>query len=264
MLAIVFPSIDPVLMKIGNIEIFWYGICYLLGILISLLVAKKLDQAKNLKLLDNKSYDTFLTYIIFGIIVGGRLGYVIFYHISWLLEEPLRVFKTWEGGMSFHGGVIGLVLANYLFCKKNSISFFNMMDIVACVAPIGIFFGRIGNFINAELYGKITNVPWGFIFPNTDLLPRHPSQLYEGFTEGLLVFFIMLYLVLRTDMIDKKGKLSGIFLVSYSFFRLINEFFRQPDWHIGYVLFDFVTMGQLLSLPFFFLGVFLLFRRKMV
>ena len=262
MLAIVFPNIEPVALKIGNIEIFWYGIFYLIAIFSCLYIAIKLDKTNSI--LKKDSIDNFLTYIVLGIIIGGRVGYITIYHPDWIIHSFDRIFKIWKGGMSFHGGVMGVTVANFLFCKKNNIKFFKLMDMIACVAPIGIFFGRMGNFVNAELYGRPTSMVWGMIFPYTDLLPRHPSQLYEAFTEGILLFLIMLYLFYRTNSRTHYGRLSGLFLIFYSVFRVINEFFREPDHHIGFILFNNITIGQLVSFPFILLGIYLVVRRDKI
>ena len=274
MFAILFSNFNPVAVELGFISIRWYGIAYVIGILLGGYVLQKIEKRNNIANLSTSNYENLLTYIIIGIIIGGRLGYIVFYCPNVILDDFWEVFKIWHGGMSFHGGLMGVIISMYLFCLKNKKNFLSVTDLVACVVPIGLFFGRIANFINAELYGKKTNVSWGIIFPNTDYQPRHPSQLYEAFFEGVILLSIMLSaLKIRQYFIDKKqlsskkykninmeGFLSGVFLTFYSLFRITIEVFREPDEHIGYI-YNIFSIGQILSIPMFIVGVFLVIKK---
>ena len=240
-------NLDPVLLKLGFLVIRWYSLAYIFGILIGWWYGKKiiLHIIKNSALKFNLSdFDDFITYLILSIIIGGRLGYVVFYNLEYFISNPLEIVKVWEGGMSFHGALIGIIIGTYLFSVKKNLQTFFLLDIIACVSPIGIFFGRIANFINAELIGKTTSVSWYVIFPTIDQLPRHPSQLYEAILEGVILFTILNIIIFRRNY--KIGNCSYIFLICYGVFRIFSEFFREPDVQIGY-LFNFISMGMLLS-----------------
>ena len=240
-------NFDPVLIDLGIIKIHWYSLAYVFGILIGwwygrLIITKKIhgsDQENYLK-----NFDDLISYIIIGVIVGGRLGYVIFYNLTFFLNQPIEIFKLWEGGMSFHGGLIGVILSTYIFSKVKKLNYKIYFDIICCAAPIGIFLGRIANFINSELYGTPTDKPWGIIFPEIDNLNRHPSQLYEAFLEGIVLFVLINFLFLKKNF--NYGLISFLFLIFYGIFRIVSEFFREPDKHIGYI-FDFISLGSLLS-----------------
>ena len=240
-------NFDPVLIDLGIIKIHWYSLAYVFGILIGwwygrLIITKKIhgsDQENYLK-----NFDDLISYIIIGVIVGGRLGYVIFYNLTFFLNQPIEIFKLWEGGMSFHGGLIGVILSTYIFSKVKKLNYKIYFDIICCAAPIGIFLGRIANFINSELYGTPTDKPWGVIFPEIDNLSRHPSQLYEAFLEGIVLFVLINFLFLKKNF--NYGLISFLFLIFYGIFRIISEFYREPDKHIGYI-FDFISLGSLLS-----------------
>ena len=245
-------NFDPVAIEIFSIEIRWYSLAYILGILIGWYLSKKIF-IKNDEI--NRKFDDYIGYIIIGIILGGRLGYVLFYNLNYYSNNILDVFKIWEGGMSFHGGLIGVIIASILFTKKNNDDVFKYLDIVALVAPIGILFGRIANFINSELYGHESSVPWAVQFIKIDNLYRHPSQLYEAFLEGFVLFLILL-IFWKKKYLEKTGIISALFLIIYSIFRFIVEFFRVPDEQIGYFVFN-LTMGQIISLIFFIFGLFL-------
>ena len=246
-------NFDPVAIEIFSLEIRWYSLAYLFGILLGWIVAKKLFiQSTEIK---NK-FDDYLSYVIIGIILGGRLGYVFIYNFSFYINNPLDIFKIWQGGMSFHGGLIGVIIASIIFAKKNNQNSFLYMDIVALVAPIGIFFGRIANFINSELYGKVTNVPWAVTFVQVDNIPRHPSQLYEALLEGVFLFLILIYF--RNKFLNKAGLISGFFLIFYSIFRFFVEFYRIPDEHLGFIFLN-LTMGQVVSLIFMLSGIILFY-----
>ncbi len=245
-------NFDPVAIEIFSIEIRWYSLAYILGILIGWYLSKKIF-IKNDEI--NRKFDDYIGYIIIGIILGGRLGYVLFYNLNYYSNNILDILKIWEGGMSFHGGLIGVIIASILFTKKNNDDVFKYLDIVALVAPIGILFGRIANFINSELYGHESSVPWAVQFIKIDNLYRHPSQLYEAFLEGFILFLILL-IFWKKKYLEKTGIISALFLIIYSIFRFIVEFFRVPDEQIGYFIFN-LTMGQIISLIFFIFGLFL-------
>ena len=250
-------NLDPVLFNLGFIAIRWYSLAYIAGILIGWWLGKKIIIKRlqnSSKQFDLKEFDDLITYLIISIIVGGRFGYIVFYNLGYYISNPLDTVKIWEGGMSFHGALIGIIFGTYLFSLKRKISTFFLLDIIACVSPIGIFLGRITNFINAELVGKITNVSWGVIFPTVDMLQRHPSQLYEAFLEGIILFFILNAFILKKNY--KTGTCSYLFLIYYGFFRIISEFFREPDAQIGY-LFNFFSMGTILSFLMILAGLIL-------
>ena len=243
---------DPVAIQIFSIEIRWYSLAYIIGILLGWILSKRFFIS-NVEL--KEKFDDFLTFVILGIIIGGRLGYVILYNPNYYLDNLIDIFKIWEGGMSFHGGLIGVVLASIYFAKKNNQNFFIYLDVVSIVAPIGIFFGRVANFINSELYGAETNLPWAVQFIKIDNLYRHPTQLYEALFEGLILFLILIYLR-NKGLMKITGLMSGIFLICYSIFRFMIEFLRVPDEQIGYLLFN-LTMGQIISCIFFLIGIYL-------
>ncbi len=255
-------NLDPVLFDFGSFVIRWYSLAYILGILIGWWLGKKIIYKKLNTLnfnFDIKEFDNLITYIIVSIIVGGRLGYVLFYNFEYYILNPIDVFKIWKGGMSFHGALIGIILGTHLFSIKRDISTFFLLDVIACVSPIGIFFGRVANFINGELVGKTTSVPWGVIFPQFDAFSRHPSQLYEAILEGLILFVIMNLLLFRKNYII--GTCSYMFLLLYGCFRIFSEFFREPDVQIGYLL-NFISMGTLLSIFMIIGGIIILLKRR--
>ena len=251
-------DLDPVLINFGFFEIRWYSLAYMLGVLIGWWIAKKiiLFKVKNrIIVFDVKKFDDLISYIIISIILGGRLGYIVFYNSSYYFNNPLDIFKIWQGGMSFHGALIGVILGTFLFAKKIKINLFFFLDIIASVAPIGIFFGRIANFINGELYGKPSNIFWSVIFPEVDKIPRHPSQLYEAFLEGIILLIILISVVCRKEV--KTGTVSALFMILYGFFRIVAEQFREPDIQVGY-LFDLFTVGSILSFFMILIGLFIL------
>ena len=249
-------NFDPVAIQIFSIEIRWYSLAYIIGILLGWILSKRFFIS-NVEL--KEKFDDFLTFVILGIIIGGRLGYVILYNPNYYLDNLIDIFKIWEGGMSFHGGLIGVVLASIYFAKKNNQNFFIYLDVISIVAPIGIFFGRIANFINSELCGTETNLPWAVQFIKIDNLYRHPTQLYEALFEGLILFLILIYLR-NKGLIKITGLMSGIFLICYSIFRFMIEFLRVPDEQIGYLLLN-LTMGQIISCIFFLIGIYLTIER---
>jgi phosphatidylglycerol:prolipoprotein diacylglycerol transferase len=251
-------DLNPVLINVGFFEIRWYSLAYIFGILVGWWIAKKIVvfRAKGkIVIFDLETLDDLINYIIISIILGGRLGYIIFYNFSYYLNNPLDIFKIWQGGMSFHGALIGVILATYLFSNKVKINLFFFLDIIASVAPIGIFFGRIANFINAELYGKPGNFFWSVIFPKVDKIPRHPSQLYEAALEGFVLFIVLIILVFKKT--TNTGLVSALFMILYGFFRIVVEQFREPDIQIGY-LFGLFSMGSILSFLMIVIGLFIL------
>ena len=251
-----FPTIDPVFLSIGPLQFRWYGLMYILGFVATYLIIRSEARRKQLSL----THDDIADLVFFGamgVVLGGRLGYILFYNLEFYLAHPLRIFAVWEGGMSFHGGFLGVILAFVLYARRKQIAFFTLIDMAALCAPVGLGLGRIGNFINAELYGRKTDVAWGIVFPGGGPAPRHPSQLYEAFLEGLLLFFIVRVASRRSDT---TGIAGWTFVAGYGLFRFIVEFFREPDVQMGTFLGGSFSMGQLLSLPMFLLGSFMVFR----
>ena len=245
-----YPQIDPIIFQIGPLAVRWYGMMYLLGFIISYFIIGYLSRQRGLGM-DRDGVSDLLFYAALGVILGGRLGYTLFYKFSYYLSHPLEILAVWEGGMSFHGGLLGVVVAVMLFCKRRQISVLLTGDILVTAAAVGLGLGRLGNFINGELWGRVTDVPWGMVFPQAGLLPRHPSQLYEAFLEGL-VLFVVLWLLHRKN--PRPGIPFFTFFLLYGVFRFGVEFFRQPDEHLGF-LWAGATMGQLLSLPMVLAGV---------
>jgi len=256
-LMISYPKIDPEIVRIGPFAVRWYGVMYLIGFAFSYLLVNYQIKKKGLQI----SRDTVVSlysYVVLGLMVGARLGYVLFYDLPTYVKHPLEIFAVWHGGMSFHGGLIGSVIAGIFFCKKSGLDSWQMADMVMVTAPIGLALGRLGNFINGELYGRVANVPWAMVFPSGGPLPRHPSQLYELFLEGVLLFIL---LWLFKDRGFRSGVLSSLFLIFYGIFRFLVEFFREPDAQLGFFLGSF-TMGQLLSASMVLIGVLLFFFRR--
>ncbi|MFM8422760.1 MAG: prolipoprotein diacylglyceryl transferase [Candidatus Fonsibacter sp.] len=247
-------NLDPIIINFGFLEIRWYSLAYIFGIFLGFYYAKYLikkfwyKENINVQVLDN-----FLIYLILGIILGGRLGYILFYNFNYYYQNPLEILFLWQGGMSFHGGVMGVLIASLIFAKKNNVKILVLTDIVVCATPIGIFLGRIANFINGELYGKKTFSDYGVIFPKIDMEPRHPSQLYEAILEGLILFFL-LNIILKFKKKLFNGELSCYFLIFYSIFRIISELFREPDKHIGYIIFN-ISLGTIISFSFLIFGI---------
>jgi phosphatidylglycerol:prolipoprotein diacylglycerol transferase len=255
-------NLNPVLINFGFFEIRWYSLAYIFGILIGWWIAKKIIDSKiqnEVINFDSKIFDDLISYIIISIIIGGRLGYVIFYNLSYYLNNPFDIFKIWQGGMSFHGALIGVILGTYFFSNKIKINSFFFLDIIASVAPIGIFFGRIANFINGELYGKPTNLFWSVIFPEIDKIPRHPSQLYEAVLEGIVLFLVLINLIYKKSV--KTGMVSALFMILYGLFRIVSEKFREPDIQIGY-LFDLFSVGSILSFFMILIGLLILKKAR--
>ncbi len=259
-------NFNPVLVDLGLFEIRWYSIAYILGIIIGWLYAGKIikETAKNkydFEAIKKSDFDDLLIYLVIGIILGGRLGYVIFYNFDYYVQNLLEIFIIWQGGMSFHGGLLGVIVAIYIFSKNKNTDFFKFSDIVACVSPIGLFLGRIANFINGELFGKISTLPWAVIFPNSENIARHPSQIYEAILEGIVLFILINFLALKKHLIIKSGYISSFFLISYSFLRIFSENFREPDQHLGY-FFNYFSMGTLLSFFTLIAGFIIIFFIK--
>ncbi|MBI5756373.1 MAG: prolipoprotein diacylglyceryl transferase [Nitrospirae bacterium] len=251
-----FPDIDPVIVKIGPFSIRWYGVMYLIGFAASYLLVKYQIKRKMITV-SSEAIISLYQYLIFGLIIGARLGYVVFYNLSEYLENPLEVVAVWHGGMSFHGGLFGAIIAGIIFCRKNKLDFWQISDLIIVTVPIGLGLGRIGNFINGELYGRVTNVPWAMVFSDGGTLPRHPSQIYEFLLEGITLFVI---LWLLKDKNLRAGILTSLFLALYGLFRFFVEFFREPDTHLGFILGPF-TMGQALSTVMVLMGISILFLK---
>ena len=252
-------NFDPVAIQIFSLEIRWYSLSYILGILIGWYLSKKFFLT-NISI--KEKFDDYLTYLIIGVIIGGRLGYILFYNLNYYLSNLIDIFKIWQGGMSFHGGLIGIIVVTVWYAKKNNHNPFSYLDIVAMVAPLGIFFGRIANFINSELYGTETSLPWAVKFILVDNLYRHPSQLYEAIFEGLVLLSILLYFRSK-GFLKTPGLISGLFLVFYSIFRFVIEYFRVPDEQLGYIFFN-LTMGQIISFLFFLFGIYLIIKKNAI
>tara|TARA_B100000780_G_C21043211_1_gene418684 strand:- start:298 stop:1071 length:774 start_codon:yes stop_codon:yes gene_type:complete len=250
-------NFDPVAFHILSFEIRWYSLAYIIGIVLGWIYCKK-------KLIQDQRilglFDDFITYLIIGVILGGRLGYALFYNLKYYLENPIEILMVWNGGMSFHGGLIGVIVASQLFSNKHRVNQFIFLDLVALSAPIGIFFGRVANFLNSELYGRATDLPWSVQFVIIDNIRRHPSQLYEAFFEGIILFIILNYLF-KKNYLQNPGQVSGLFLIFYSLFRFLVEFFRSPDPQIGFLILNF-TLGQLISVLFFMAGTLLLYLKN--
>jgi len=254
-----YPHFDPVAIAVGPISIRWYGLMYLIGFCSGWLLGRYRAGRPGsgwTKLM----VDDLITYSVLGVVLGGRIGYMLFYDLPSLLDDPLSLFMVWQGGMSFHGGCLGMAIVFWLFGKKTGKGFWGVADFTVPLVPIGLFAGRIGNFINGELWGKVTDLPWGVVFPDprAGLAPRHPSQLYEAGLEGVALFLI---LWLYSGTPRKRGAVSGVFSLCYGLFRFAVEFVRLPDPQLGYLAFGWLTMGQVLSLPVIALGLWLLGRK---
>ena len=250
-------NFSPIAIQIFSLEIRWYSLAYIFGILIGWLYCKNiLIKNKN----TSKLFDDLISYLIIGIILGGRLGYVILYNPKYYLNNLIEILMIWQGGMSFHGGLIGVITATIIFCKKQNVDKFIFLDLIAASAPLGIFLGRISNFINSELYGRETDVFWSVIFVKIDNLTRHPSQIYEALLEGVILFLIM-FLLIRKNYLIKPGLISAAFLIFYSLFRFFVEFYRVPDEQLGHIFIN-LTMGQIISLFFLCIGLYIFFLKK--
>ena len=250
-------NFDPVAIQIFSIEIRWYSLAYIFGILMGWLYCKKiLIKDKNI----SKLFDDLISYLIIGIILGGRLGYVIFYNLEYFLSNPIEILMIWHGGMSFHGGLLGVLASTIIYAKKHNVNKFIFLDLISGSAPIGIFLGRIANFLNSELYGRETDILWSVIFTKIDNITRHPSQMYEALLEGVILFFILFFFIKKNYLL-KPGLISSLFLIFYSLFRFLVEFFRVPDEQIGFIYLN-LTIGQIISLIFLSFGFYLFFIKK--
>ena len=250
-------NLNPVALEIFSLKIHWYSLAYIFGIMFGWIYCKK-------KLIDDKKildlFDGLINYLIIGIIVGGRVGYILIYNLDYYLANISEILMIWKGGMSFHGGLVGIVVSTFIFSKKNNVNAFIFLDLIAIVAPIGIFLGRISNFINSELYGKESDIFWSVKFLAVDEVYRHPSQIYEAIFEGIFLFLILNYLYRKKFFINP-GVISSIFLILYSVFRIIIEYFREPDIQLGYLIYN-LTMGQIVSIIFLIFGIYLFFKKK--
>lgn len=255
-----YPAIDPVLIQIGPIAIRWYALAYIAGILLGAQLLKRMNRSDK-PLMNAKQLEDLILWAVIGIILGGRLGYVLFYKPDYYLENLSEIPAIWHGGMAFHGGLLGVIVAFYGFAKRNKIDYLRLMDQVACVAPIGLFFGRIANFINGELYGRVSDVSWAMVFPHGGPFARHPSQLYQAALEGGVLFIILMVLLKYTNLSSRRGFLAGVFLVGYGCARAFVECFREPDAQLGF-LFAHLTMGQLLCVPMIMVGALLIAQSR--
>ena len=258
--ALPFPNIDPVLFSIGPLAVHWYGLAYVVGILLGWRYARVLAGTDRLwfdgrPAMRVSDIDDFLIWGAVGIVLGGRLGYILFYDFAAFTHNPLRMFEIWKGGMSFHGGLLGTIIAMMVFARRRGISVWSLFDVVAASAPIGLFLGRLANFVNGELWGRVSDVPWAVIFPTGGPEPRHPSQLYEALLEGPLLFFALYLLMFRFGKLQRPRYVGGAFLLGYGACRILVEFFREPDAHIGYLLGGWLTMGMILSVPMLLIGL---------
>ena len=258
MSAIAFPNIDPVAVAIGPFAIRWYALAYIVGIVLGwrycVHLARRNDFPPNAR-----DFDDFMIWAVLGVILGGRLGYVLFYKPADYFQNPAEILSVWQGGMSFHGGLLGLVVAIVVFSRRRGFRTLALGDLVAAAAPIGLFFGRIANFINGELFGRMSDVPWAVVFPHGGDLPRHPSQLYEAFLEGIVLIAVLAVLAHRPGMTRRTGLLTGVFFLGYGASRMFVELFREPDAHLGFIVGP-LTMGQILSIPMILLGLYLIVR----
>lgn len=253
-----FPNIDPIALQIGPIAIRWYALAYITGLILGWRYCIYLTRFEP-KAVTVANLDDYLVWATVGIVIGGRLGYVIFYQPVYFLENPLEIPQMWKGGMSFHGGLLGLIIGAFAFARRHKIEVLHLFDLISAVGPIGLFFGRIANFINGELWGRTTDLPWGIIFPRGGPVPRHPSQLYEAGLEGLLLVAISTVLIFKFQALRRGGMIFGVFLTGYGLSRIIVETVREPDAHIG-LLVGGTTWGQWLSLPMVILGLYLVRR----
>ena len=261
---ITYPVIDPIAFSLGPLHFRWYGFMYLLAFAVAWLLARSRIRRRARPLRGprpwtNAEFDDLATWVFLGVIAGARIGYVLFYDLSMLLENPLELFYIWRGGMSFHGGLLGVLLAFWYFARKSRRGFLEISDFIAPLIPPGVFFGRIGNFINAEHWGTPSNLPWAMVFPGAGPLSRHPSQLYEALLEGLVLFAILWAVSSRAR---SRGLVSGLFALLYGIFRCVMELVREPDAHIGYLAFGWLTIGQLLSAPLILVGIWLIARSR--
>jgi len=260
MYALVFPAIDPVAVELGPIAIRWYALAYVAGILLAwrymIVLAKRPPRRVTVR-----DIEDFVVWATLGVILGGRLGYVLFYKPGYFLEHPGEIVAMWQGGMSFHGGLCGVVVASLAFAYARKINWLALGDLIAAAVPIGLFLGRLANFVNGELYGRTTTAAWGMVFPGAGALPRHPSQIYESLLEGLILFIILSLLIYRGCALERPGLISGAFMTGYAIARSFVEFFREPDAHLGFLTIG-ATMGQILSIPLLVAGLYLIYNAR--
>jgi len=265
--ALSFPQIDPVLIRLGPLAIHWYGVGYVVGILFAWWYARRIIATGRLwpsgkAPLAPDHVDDFLIWAAVGVVAGGRIGYILFYDFQRYLANPLDIFAVWQGGMSFHGGLLGVTLAMIFFARRRGIPAWSLFDVIAAGAPVGLGLVRMTNFINSELWGRVTDVPWAVIFPNGGPFPRHPSQIYEAGLEGLVLFLVLSWLVWRRGALARPGLVAGTFIAGYAASRIFVEFFREPDAQIGYLAGNWLTMGMILSLPMFLIGLWAMARAR--
>ncbi len=252
-MSLSFPDIDPVAIAIGPLQIRWYALAYLSGILLGWVYALRIAQKDAGQRPNRTDIDDFIPFAVLGVILGGRLGYILFYQLGSYLEHPADIFKLWQGGMSFHGGALGVIVALIIYSLVRKIPLLRLSDLACASVPIGLFFGRIANFVNGELYGRVTSAPWGIVFPGGGPDPRHPSQLYEAVLEGIVLFCVLGVLIHQKSIRNRPGIVSGLFLIGYGLARMTVELFREPDWYLGFIFAQF-TMGQLLCVPMIVFG----------
>ena len=258
--VIPYPNIDPILVELGPFAVRWYALAYIAGLVIGWWYARKLAAQKPFVLAPEK-IDDFLLWAAIGVVLGGRLGYVLFYKPGFFLENPAQIIQLWHGGMSFHGGLLGVIAAMALFARRHNLSFPAFADICAAATPPGLFFGRIANFINGELWGRVSDAPWAMVFPNGGPLPRHPSQIYQALLEGALLFALLTAMIYVWRARYRPGLVAGMFCAGYAIARIIGEIFREPDAFLGFIAGP-ITMGMLLSLPALAVGVFMIVRAR--
>ena len=256
-----FPDISPIALAIGPLTIRWYALAYVAGILLGQYYVIWLNKRLAAPLLIKKAQDDLILYAVLGVILGGRTGYVLFYNLAYYFDHPADIAQIWHGGMSFHGGLLGVLIAFYFFARRYKIYWLQLMDLLAAATPIGLFFGRLGNFVNGELYGRVTDMPWGMVFPHGGPLPRHPSQLYEASLEGLTLFIVLWLFATKTRALQYRGILGGTFVGGYGLSRFIVEFFREPDAQVGYLV-GGLSMGQLLCMPMIAFGAWLVMTAR--
>lgn len=262
-----YPNIDPIAFSIGPLAVHWYGIAYVVGIMLGWHYAKRMVARPELwpngtSPMTAEKLDDFLVWVAAGIILGGRIGYILFYDMAAVIENPVRAIQIWNGGMSFHGGLIGTTLAMIFFARRNAIPVWSLFDTVATVAPFGLFFGRLANFVNGELWGRISDVPWAMVFPTGGPFARHPSQLYEAVLEGIVLLLVLRVLTHHVKALRKPGTVAGAFVCGYALSRIFVEFFREPDPQLGYLAFGWLTMGMVLSLPMLAIGIWAILRAR--
>jgi len=261
-----YPQIDPIAFSIGPVAVHWYGIAYVVGIMLGWFYARRLIETPRLWAGEvpatRAQLDDFLVWAAVGIILGGRIGYILFYDFANVVADPLRALQIWNGGMSFHGGLAGTTLAMILFARRSGIAVWSLFDIVAAVVPIGLFFGRIANFVNGELWGRLSDAPWAVVFPNGGPFARHPSQLYEAGLEGIALLALLAIAIYGFGALKRPGLVTGLFVSGYALSRITVEFFREPDPQLGYLFGGWLTMGMLLSLPMLALGLWAIVRAR--